>query len=127
MEVIIDTNFGMSLGPKSGETLLEFSDSAVKKLKALQVEEQKPNLMLRVSVYGGGCSGFQYTFSLEEEAKPVDRTVEKGGVTLVIDQMSYQYLTGSTVDYVEGLEGAMFVVNNPNATSTCGCGASFSI
>ncbi len=127
MEVIIDANFGMSLGPKSGETLLEFSDSAVKKLKALQVEEQKPNLMLRVSVYGGGCSGFQYTFSLEEEIKPVDRTVEKGGVTLVIDQMSYQYLTGSTVDYVESLEGAMFVVNNPNATSTCGCGASFSI
>ncbi|MCP4331597.1 MAG: iron-sulfur cluster insertion protein ErpA [Gammaproteobacteria bacterium] len=127
MEVIIDANFGLSLGPKSGETLLEFSDSAVKKLKALQVEEQKPNLMLRVSVYGGGCSGFQYTFSLEEETKPVDRTVEKDGVTLVIDQMSYQYLTGSTVDYVEGLEGAMFVVNNPNATSTCGCGASFSI
>jgi len=127
MEVIIDANFGMSLGPKSGETLLEFSDSAVKKLKALQVEEQKPNLMLRVSVYGGGCSGFQYTFSLEEETKPVDRTVEKDGVTLVIDQMSYQYLTGSTVDYVEGLEGAMFVVNNPNATSTCGCGSSFSI
>jgi len=92
MEVIIDANFGMSLGPKSGETLLEFSDSAVKKLKALQVEEQKPNLMLRVSVYGGGCSGFQYTFSLEEETKPVE-----------------------------------FVVNNPNATSTCGCGASFSI
>ena len=127
MEVMIDANFGMSLGPKSGETLLEFSDSAVKKLKALQIEEQKPNLMLRVSVYGGGCSGFQYTFSLEEETKPVDRTVEKDGATLVIDQMSYQYLTGSTVDYVEGLEGAMFVVNNPNATSTCGCGASFSI
>ncbi len=127
MEVIIDANFGMSLGPKSGETLLEFSDSAVKKLKALQAEEQNPKLMLRVSVYGGGCSGFQYTFSLEEETKPVDRTVEKDGVTLVIDQMSYQYLTGSTVDYVEGLEGAMFVVNNPNATSTCGCGASFSV
>jgi len=127
MEVIIDANFGMSLGPKSGETLLEFSDNAVKKLKALQAEEQNPNLMLRVSVYGGGCSGFQYTFSLEEEPKPVDRIVEKDGATLVIDQMSYQYLTGSTVDYLEGLEGAMFVVNNPNATSTCGCGASFSI
>ena len=127
MEVIIDANFGMALGPKSGKTLLEFSDSAVRKLKALQVEEQNPNLMLRVSVYGGGCSGFQYTFSLEEESKPIDKTVEKDGVTLVIAQMSYQYLTGSTVDYVEGLEGAMFVVNNPNATSTCGCGASFSI
>ena len=127
MEVIIDANFGMALGPRSGETLLEFSDSAVNKLKSLQAEEQNPNLMLRVSVYGGGCSGFQYTFSLDEEAKPADRTVEKDGVTLLIDQASYQYLTGSTVDYVEGLEGAMFVVNNPNATSTCGCGASFSI
>jgi len=127
MEVIIDANFGMALGPKSGKTLIEFSDSAVKKLKSLQADEQNPNLMLRVSVYGGGCSGFQYTFSLEEESKPVDRTVEKDGVTLVIDQMSYQYLAGSTVDYVEGLEGAMFVVNNPNATSTCGCGASFSM
>ena len=127
MEVIIDANFGMALGPRSGETLLEFSDSAVNKLKSLQAEEQNPNLMLRVSVYGGGCSGFQYTFSLDEEAKPADRTVEKDGVTLLIDQASYQYLTGSTVDYVEGLEGAMFVVSNPNATSTCGCGASFSI
>jgi len=127
MEVIIDANFGMALGPRSGATLLEFSNGAVKKLKALQAEEQNPNLMLRVSVYGGGCSGFQYTFSLEEELKPMDKTVVKDGVTLVIDQSSYQYLAGSTVDYVEGLEGAMFVVNNPNATSTCGCGASFSI
>ena len=127
MEVIIDANFGMALGSQSGETLLEFSDSAVKKLKTLQAEEQNPNLMLRVSVYGGGCSGFQYTFSLDEEAKPADKIVEKDGTTLLIDQMSYNYLTGSTVDYVEGLEGAMFVVNNPNATSTCGCGASFSI
>ena len=127
MEVIIDANFGMALGPKSGKTLLEFSDSAVRKLKALQAEEQNPNLMLRVSVYGGGCSGFQYTFSLEEELKPIDKTVERDGVTLVIDQKSYQYLAGSTVDYAESLEGAMFVVNNPNATTTCGFGASFSI
>jgi iron-sulfur cluster insertion protein len=127
MEVIIDANFGMALGPSSGETLLEFSDSAVKKLKAIQAEEGNPDLMLRVSVYGGGCSGFQYTFSLEEETKPADKTVEKDGVTLIIDQKSYQYLAGSEVDFQEGLEGAMFVVNNPNATSTCGCGASFSI
>ncbi len=127
MEVIIDANFGMALGPSSGETLLEFSDSAVKKLKALQDEEGKPNLMLRVSVYGGGCSGFQYTFSLDEEVKPNDKTVERDGVNLLIDQMSYQYLAGSEVDFAEGLEGAMFVVNNPNATSTCGCGSSFSI
>ena len=127
MEVIIDANFGMALGSASGETLLEFSDSAVAKLKSLQQEENNPNLMLRVSVYGGGCSGFQYTFSLDEEVKPADRTVERDGVILLIDQSSYQYLAGSTVDYVEGLEGAMFVVNNPNAESTCGCGASFSI
>ena len=127
MEVIIDANFGMALGPTSGETLLEFSDSAAARLKALQQEENNPNLMLRVSVYGGGCSGFQYTFSLDEEIKADDRTVEKDGLTLLIDQKSYQYLIGSEVDYTEGLEGAMFVVNNPNATSTCGCGASFSI
>ncbi len=127
MEVIIDANFGMALGPASGETLLEFSDSAIAKLKALQAEENNPELKLRVSVYGGGCSGFQYTFSLDEEVKPGDRKVEKDGAMLVIDQMSYQYLAGSKVDFTEGLEGAMFVVNNPNATSTCGCGASFSI
>jgi len=127
MEVVIDANFGMSLGPSSGEVLLEFSDSAVKKLKSLQQEEDNPNLMLRVSVYGGGCSGFQYTFSLDEEVKPADKIVEKEGATLIIDQMSYQYLAGSEVDFSEGLEGAMFVVNNPNATSTCGCGASFSV
>ena len=127
MEVIIDANFGMALGPSSGETLLEFSDSAVAKLKSLQQEENNPNLKLRVSVYGGGCSGFQYTFSLDEEIKPVDRSVTRDGATLIIDQNSYNLLAGSEVDYSEGLEGAMFVVNNPNATSTCGCGASFSV
>jgi iron-sulfur cluster insertion protein len=127
MEVVIDANFGMALGSASGETLLEFSDSAVRKLKSIQAEEGKPELMLRVSVYGGGCSGFQYTFSLDEEVKPDDKTVQKDGATLIIDQKSYQYLAGSEVDFQEGLEGAMFVVNNPNATSTCGCGASFSI
>lgn len=127
MEVVIDANFGMALGSSSAETLLEFSDSAVRKLKSLQAEEGNPELMLRVSVYGGGCSGFQYTFSLDEEVKPTDKTVQKDGATLIIDQKSYQYLAGSEVDFQEGLEGAMFVVNNPNATSTCGCGASFSI
>lgn len=127
MNVTIDANFGMTLGPKSGKTLLDFSDSAARKLKAIQAEEGNDKLMLRVSVYGGGCSGFQYTFSLDEEIKPVDRTVEKDGVTLLIDQSSYQLLAGSEVDFTEGLEGAMFVVHNPNATSTCGCGASFSV
>lgn len=127
MNVTIDANFGVALGSATSETLLDFSDSAARKLKSLQEEESNPKLMLRVSVYGGGCSGFQYTFSLEEEIKPTDKKVENGGVTLVIDQMSYNYLIGSEVDFTEGLEGAMFVVNNPNATSTCGCGASFSI
>ena len=127
MEVIIDANFGMALGSASGETLLEFSDSAVAKLKSLQQEENNPNLKLRLSVYGGGCSGFQYTFSLDEEIKPIDKSVTKDGATLIIDQNSYNLLAGSEVDYTEGLEGAMFVVNNPNATSTCGCGASFSV
>ena len=127
MEVMIDANFGIPLGKDGGETLLGFSDSAVKKLKAIQADENNPDLMLRVSVYGGGCSGFQYTFSLDEERKPADRSVEKDGVTLLIDQSSYNLLAGSEVDFSEGLEGAMFVVHNPNATSTCGCGASFSI
>lgn len=126
MNVTIDANFGVPIQSVS-KTVLEFSDAAAKKLKALHEEESNSRLMLRVSVYGGGCSGFQYTFSLEEELNPGDRTVHKDGVSLVIDQASYQYLAGSEIDYSEGLEGAMFVVKNPNATSTCGCGASFSI
>jgi iron-sulfur cluster insertion protein len=126
MNVTIDANFGAKIQSVSS-TVLDFSDAAARKLKSLHAEEGNPELMLRVSVYGGGCSGFQYTFSLDEEAKAGDRRVEKDGVTLLIDQMSYQYLAGSEVDYREGLEGAMFVVNNPNATSTCGCGSSFSI
>ncbi|MFT5221371.1 MAG: iron-sulfur cluster insertion protein [Planctomycetota bacterium] len=126
MNVTIDANFGLTPTAITS-TVLDFSDSAVKKLKSLHAEEGNSNLKLRVSVYGGGCSGFQYTFSLDEELKPGDKSVEKDNVTLIIDSMSYQYLAGSEVDYSEGLEGAMFVVNNPNAKSTCGCGASFSI
>ena len=126
MNVTINANFGIPIQSVTS-TLLKFSDSAVRKLKALQEEEGNPDLKLRVSVYGGGCSGFQYTFSLDNEKQETDHVVEKDGVMLLCDQMSYQYLVDSEVDYVEGLEGAMFVVNNPNATSTCGCGASFSI
>jgi len=126
VSITIDANFGMKANPMTS-TVLDFSHSAARKLKSIIEEENNPDLKLRVSVYGGGCSGFQYTFSLEEEVKEGDRTVETDGVTLVIDNMSYQYLAGSEVDFSEGLEGAMFVVNNPNATSTCGCGASFSI
>lgn len=126
MNITIDANFGMAVNPVVN-TALDFSDNAARKVKKLIEEEGNPNLKLRVSVYGGGCSGFQYSFSLEEEFKDGDKTIENMGVSLVIDPMSYQYLAGSEVDYTEGLEGSMFVVKNPNATSTCGCGASFSI
>ena len=126
MNITIDANFG-SIAKPIVSTVLDFSDTAARKVKALTVEEGNPELKLRVSVYGGGCSGFQYTFSLDEEIKEGDKTVEKNGVVLVIDPMSYQYLAGSEVDFSEGLEGSMFVVNNPNAKSTCGCGSSFSI
>lgn len=126
MNITIDANFG-SIAKPIVSTVLDFSDAAARKVKALTVEEGNPGLKLRVSVYGGGCSGFQYTFSLDEDIKEGDKTVEKDGVVLVIDPMSYQYLAGSEVDFSEGLEGSMFVVNNPNAKSTCGCGSSFSI
>jgi iron-sulfur cluster insertion protein len=126
VNITIDVNFGSMIKPIVS-TVLDFSDAAARKVKALTEEENNPSLKLRVSVYGGGCSGFQYTFSLDEEVKENDKTVEKQGVTLVIDSMSYQYLAGSEVDFSEGLEGSMFVVNNPNAKSTCGCGSSFSI
>ena len=89
--------------------------------------ENNPNLKLRIYVAGGGCSGFQYGFSFDENVNEGDMTIERDGVSLVIDPMSYQYLIGASVDYVEGLQGAQFVVNNPNATTTCGCGSSFSV
>ena len=104
-----------------------FTDSAVSKVKALVEEEGNPNLKLRVFVTGGGCSGFQYGFTFDEEVGEDDTAMEKGGVTLLIDPMSYQYLVGAEIDYTEGLEGAQFVIRNPNATSTCGCGSSFSV
>lgn len=103
-----------------------FTDSAVGKVKELIEEEGNPGLKLRVFVTGGGCSGFQYGFTFDEEVAEDDTTLEKGGVTLLIDPMSYQYLVGAEIDYTEGLEGSQFVIRNPNATSTCGCGSSFS-
>ena len=106
---------------------IEFSDAAAEKLKSLITEEKNPNLKLRVFVSGGGCSGFQYGFEFDENVKDDDIKVEKAGVAMVIDAMSAQYLAGATVDFEEELEGSRFVINNPNATSTCGCGASFSI
>lgn len=104
-----------------------FTDAAANKVKKLVEEEKNPNLKLRVSVDGGGCSGFQYAFAFDEHVNDDDTVVEKNGATMLIDATSMQYLNGSEVDYLEGLEGARFVVNNPNATSTCGCGSSFSI
>jgi len=105
---------------------LLFTDSAASKVKELIAEEGNADLKLRVFVSGGGCSGFQYGFTFDEVRNEDDTVVEKSGVTLLIDPMSYQYLVGAEIDYSEGLEGAQFVIKNPNATSTCGCGSSFS-
>lgn len=106
---------------------LVFTDSAANKVKELIIEEGNPELKLRVFVTGGGCSGFQYGFTFDEEVNEDDTTMVKDGVTLLIDPMSYQYLVGAEIDYSEGLEGSQFVIRNPNATSTCGCGSSFSV
>ena len=100
---------------------------AAAKVAELISDEANPGLRLRVYVTGGGCSGFQYGFSFDESVSEDDMVVERNGATALIDAMSYQYLVGSELDYSEGLEGSRFVVNNPNATTTCGCGASFSI
>ena len=105
---------------------LLFTDSAAAKVKELIDEEGNPALKLRVFVQGGGCSGFQYGFTFDEETNDDDTVMEKGGVTLLIDAMSFQYLVGAEIDYKEDLQGAQFVIKNPNASSTCGCGSSFS-
>lgn len=103
-----------------------FSDSAVEKVKSLIIEEGNPDLKLRVFVQGGGCSGFQYGFTFDEITNEDDTIMSKNGVSLLIDAMSYQYLLGAEIDYKEDLQGAQFVIKNPNAQSTCGCGSSFS-
>ena len=109
------------------ELPIQFTDNAAKKVLSLITEEENPDLKLRVYVTGGGCSGFQYGFTFDEKVNEGDMTIEKQGVMMVIDPMSLQYLVDGTVDYLESLEGSRFVVNNPNATTTCGCGSSFSI
>jgi iron-sulfur cluster insertion protein len=105
---------------------LVFTDAAATKVKDLIEEEGNPDLKLRVFVQGGGCSGFQYGFTFDEIVNEDDTAMDKNGVTLLIDSMSYQYLVGAEIDYKDDLEGAQFVIKNPNATSTCGCGSSFS-
>lgn len=109
------------------QDFLVFTDSAVGKVRELIEEEGNSALKLRVFVSGGGCSGFQYGFTFDEEVNDDDVSFEKNGVTLLVDSMSYQYLVGAEIDYTEGLEGSQFVIRNPNATSTCGCGSSFSV
>lgn len=108
------------------EAPLNFTDAAASKVRNLIEEEDNENLKLRVFVSGGGCSGFQYGFTFDEDINDGDTAVKNGGVTLLIDSMSFQYLSGAEIDYTDGLEGSQFVIRNPNATTTCGCGSSFS-
>ncbi|MCV6588828.1 MAG: iron-sulfur cluster insertion protein ErpA [Marinobacterium sp.] len=104
-----------------------FTDAAANKVRTLIQEEENDNLKLRVYITGGGCAGFSYGFTFDEDVADDDTMVENSGVSMVIDPMSFQYLVGASVDYKEGLQGSQFVVSNPNATTTCGCGSSFSI
>ena len=106
---------------------LIFTENAAKKVKELIEEEGSPDLKLRVFVSGGGCSGFQYGFTFEEEVNEDDTQVQKDTVTLLIDPMSLQYLMGAEIDYTDSLQGSQFVIRNPQATTTCGCGSSFSV
>ncbi|HYG44226.1 MAG TPA: iron-sulfur cluster insertion protein ErpA [Bordetella sp.] len=108
-------------------TPLVFTDSAAAKVKDLLAEEGNPELKLRVFVQGGGCSGFQYGFTFDEAVNEDDTVLDKNGVQLLVDPMSFQYLVGAEIDYKEDLEGAQFVIRNPNASTTCGCGSSFSV
>lgn len=117
----------MSVVQQQTVSPLFLSDSAVSKVRELVEEEGNEDLKLRVFVTGGGCSGFQYGFSFDEAQDDEDAVIEKDGISLLVDPMSYQYLVGATVDYQEGLQGSQFVVQNPNASSTCGCGSSFTI
>lgn len=107
--------------------IMTLTDNAANKVRKLRESEGNNDLMLRVYVTGGGCSGFSYNFNFAEEMDEDDAEFANGDVALVVDSLSYQYLHGSTVDYIEGLEGSRFIVENPNATTTCGCGSSFSI
>jgi iron-sulfur cluster insertion protein len=113
------------IGSTAAPPPLVFTDAAAQKVGELIQEEDNPDLMLRVFVSGGGCSGFQYGFTFDEKVEEGDSSVENQGVTLLVDPMSVQYLMGAEIDYKEDLQGAQFVIRNPNATTTCGCGQSF--
>jgi iron-sulfur cluster insertion protein len=111
----------------TGSDSLVFTHTAAAKVRQLIQEEGNVSLMLRVFVQGGGCSGFQYGFAFDESVEEGDTVVETDGVKLLVDPMSFQYLMGAEIDYTESLQGAQFVIRNPNATTTCGCGSSFSV
>lgn len=104
-----------------------FTEAAADKVRDLLIDEGNPDLKLRVFVQGGGCSGFQYGFTFDEDVAEDDTALQKKGVQLLVDPMSFQYLVGAEIDYKEDLEGAQFVIRNPNASTTCGCGSSFSV
>ena len=107
--------------------VITFTDNAVKRVKELIAEEGNSELRLRVFINGGGCSGFQYGFTFDEIVNDDDFVIEKDGVQFLVDSMSYQYLVGAEIDYIDSFEGAQFTIKNPNAVTTCGCGSSFSI
>jgi iron-sulfur cluster insertion protein len=111
----------------AGPPGLVFTDAAATKVSQLIKDEGNPNLKLRVFISGGGCSGFQYGFTFDEKLEDGDTHVENQGVTLLVDPMSIQYLAGAEIDYKDDLEGARFVIRNPSAATTCGCGSSFSV
>jgi iron-sulfur cluster insertion protein len=115
------------MGKLATAASIVFTDAAADKVRELILEENNDRLKLRVFISGGGCSGFQYGFTFDENVQEGDTQVQKAGVTLLVDPMSFQYLIGAEIDYTEGLEGAQFVIRNPNATTTCGCGSSFSV
>jgi iron-sulfur cluster insertion protein len=107
--------------------IMTITESAASKISELLAEENEPGLMIRCFVQGGGCSGMQYGFDFDEDQNEDDFVVESNGAILLVDSMSYQYLTGATIDYKEDLQGSQFVIKNPNAQTTCGCGSSFSV
>jgi iron-sulfur cluster insertion protein len=119
-------NVEVAPAPSTGAPVV-FTDSAARRVREIIAAEGNPGLMLRVSVMGGGCSGFQYSFALESATLSDDLVIENGGVKLLVDPLSQQFLAGAEVDYVESLQGAQFTIRNPNATATCGCGTSFSV
>ena len=122
-----NTTAANPVSAETGMPGIDFTDAAARKVQELILEERNPELKLRVYISGGGCSGFQYGFSFDEEQAEDDIAVDNDGVTLLIDPLSFQYLVGAQVDYSENLQGAQFVIRNPNAATTCGCGSSFSV